>query len=106
MAVDNFIPQLWAAELLDNLNDDHVYGALLNRDYEGDISAFGDSVRINSIGRVEQPGPQIGVDQPPMQGDDFGQGVLVASPQSTQQHGVLAGFIRHRRLPRGLGLGL
>jgi hypothetical protein len=52
MAVDNFIPQLWAAELLENLNDAHVYGSCFNRDYEGDISAYGDSVRINSIGRI------------------------------------------------------
>ena len=52
MALDNFIPQLWAAELLLNLNDAHIYAACFNRDYEGDISEAGDTVRINSIGRV------------------------------------------------------
>lgn len=52
MAVDNFIPQLWSASILENLNDAHVYPACCNDDYEGEISKFGDSVRINSIGRI------------------------------------------------------
>lgn len=52
MTIDNFIPTIWAAELLENLNDSHVYVALLNRDYEGDIKNQGDTVKINSIGRV------------------------------------------------------
>lgn len=52
MSLNNFIPTVWAAKLLENLNDAHVYVNLLNRDYEGDISQAGDSVKINSIGRV------------------------------------------------------
>jgi hypothetical protein len=54
MAIDNFIPEVWASELLVNLNKAHVYGApgVVNRDYEGEITAGGDTVRINSIGRV------------------------------------------------------
>ena len=52
MSIDAFIPQVWSARLLENLNDEHVYAALLNRDYEGEIKNKGDSVRINSIGRV------------------------------------------------------
>lgn len=52
MTLDAFIPQVWSANLLENLNDKHVYVSLLNRDYEGEIRASGDSVRINSIGRV------------------------------------------------------
>lgn len=54
MALDNFIPEIWSANLLSNLNKTHVYGqdSLVNRDYEGDISQAGDTVRINSIGRV------------------------------------------------------
>lgn len=52
MTLDTFIPQVWSANLLENLNDKHVYVSLLNRDYEGEIRASGDSVRINSIGRV------------------------------------------------------
>ncbi len=52
MSLDNMIPTLWAVELLENLNDSHVYAPLLNRDYEGQISTLGDTVKINSIGRV------------------------------------------------------
>ena len=52
MAIDNFIPQIWANRILENLNAAHVFADRLNRDYEGDIRAHGDSVRINSIGRV------------------------------------------------------
>lgn len=52
MSLDNMIPTLWAVELLENLNDAHVYAPLLNRDYEGQISVVGDTVKINSIGRV------------------------------------------------------
>lgn len=54
MSIDNFIPELWANELLVNLFNEHVYGAsgVVNRDYEGQIRNAGDTVRINSIGRV------------------------------------------------------
>lgn len=52
MALDNFIPQIWAARLLQNLNEAHVFATLANRDYEGDIRQAGDTVKINAIGRV------------------------------------------------------
>ena len=52
MTIDNFIPTVWAAQVLLNLNDDHVYANAVNRDYEGVIKNFGDTVKINSIGRV------------------------------------------------------
>lgn len=54
MALNNFIPEIWAARLLANLNNVHVYTqpGVINRDYEGDIRQAGDTVRINSIGRV------------------------------------------------------
>ena len=52
MAIDNFIPQIWSDRILKNLNAAHVFADRLNRDYEGEIRAHGDSVRINSIGRV------------------------------------------------------
>jgi hypothetical protein len=54
MSVNNFIPTIWAARLLYNLNNAHVYtqAGVINRDYEGEISAAGDTVKINSIGRV------------------------------------------------------
>lgn len=52
MTLSNFIPNVWSARLLESLNDAHVFASLANRDYEGEISAFGDTVKINSIGRV------------------------------------------------------
>lgn len=52
MSLDNFIPTIWSARLLANLNNAHVYANLCNRDYEGEIRALGDTVKINSIGRV------------------------------------------------------
>ncbi|MCD8147790.1 MAG: P22 coat protein - protein 5 domain protein [Clostridiales bacterium] len=52
MAYDLFIPEIWSARLLEHLDKTHVYAALMNRDYEGDIKAYGDTVRINQIGDV------------------------------------------------------
>lgn len=52
MAVTNFIPTIWSARLLAHLDKKHVYAALVNRDYEGEIKNFGDTVKINQIGDV------------------------------------------------------
>ncbi len=54
MSLANFIPELWAGEFLHNLHRTHVYAnpQVINRDYEGDIKNFGDTVRINAIGPV------------------------------------------------------
>jgi len=52
MSIDNFIPAIWSARLLANLNNEHVFADLCNRDYEGDIKQAGDTVKINSIGHV------------------------------------------------------
>lgn len=52
MAVRNFVPQLWSARLLANLQNAHVFANLVNRDYEGEIKAGGDTVKINTIGRI------------------------------------------------------
>lgn len=52
MAVTSFIPTLWSARLMDALEKSHVATNLVNRDYEGVISAQGDTVKINSIGDI------------------------------------------------------
>lgn len=52
MTVGNFIPQVWAAAILENLSPAHVYANCVNTDYDGEIKNFGDTVRINNIGRV------------------------------------------------------
>lgn len=51
MAIANFIPEVWSAQLLSNLSKNLVYGGagVVNRDYEGDISQYGDTVNITSI---------------------------------------------------------
>jgi hypothetical protein len=52
--LDNFIPTVWANELLVSLKKSLVYGqmGIINKNYEGDISAFGDTVKINGISPV------------------------------------------------------
>ncbi|MCR0567771.1 hypothetical protein MKC54_03185 [[Clostridium] innocuum] len=52
MSINNFIPTLWSARLLSHLDKRHVYLNLLNRDYEGEIKNFGDTVKINQVGDV------------------------------------------------------
>lgn len=52
MAVTSFIPELWSARLLYNLEKNHVATNLVNRDYEGEIRNAGDTVHINTLGPV------------------------------------------------------
>jgi len=51
MAITNFIPEVFSARVLTTLGTSLVYGAsdVVNRDYEGDISAYGDTVKITSF---------------------------------------------------------
>ena len=51
MAITNFIPEVWAAQLLVSLKKSLVYGqaGVVNRDYEGEISQYGDTVHITNI---------------------------------------------------------
>lgn len=54
MAVDQFRPEIWAAEILTALRNKLVYcgAGIVNRDYEGEIAQAGDTVHITSIGEV------------------------------------------------------
>lgn len=52
MSVQNFIPTVWAARIERDLEARYVYANFVNRDYEGDISGYGDTVSINSVGSV------------------------------------------------------
>ncbi len=54
MALESFIPEIWSARLMANLQKFLVYGqdGVVNRDYEGEIRQMGDTVRINSIGPI------------------------------------------------------
>lgn len=53
MAVNNFIPEIWAAELLQSFLKATKFASpqVVNRDYEGEISQQGDTVHITSVGR-------------------------------------------------------
>jgi N4-gp56 family major capsid protein len=51
VSILNFRPEIWSANLLVATRKALVYGNCINRDYEGEISAAGDTVRITSIGR-------------------------------------------------------
>jgi hypothetical protein len=52
MSVRNFVPKLWSARLLANLDKKLVFRGLVNTDYEGEIAQFGDSVVINQMGNI------------------------------------------------------
>ena len=52
MATEKFIPTVWSAKILDALDKSLVYAQLFNRDYEGEITEFGDTVKIGAIGDV------------------------------------------------------
>jgi len=51
MAIQAFVPEVWAAELLVALEKSLVYAApgVVNRDYEGEISQFGDTVHVTTL---------------------------------------------------------
>jgi len=51
MAITYFQPEVWAGEILSALSQSAVYAGApcSNRDYEGEITAFGDTVHIGSI---------------------------------------------------------
>lgn len=52
MPITTFIPEVWSARLLAHLDKNLIYANLVNRDYEGEIAAFGDTVHINQIGDI------------------------------------------------------
>lgn len=49
---ENFIPEVWSGRIFVALKKALVLGNVVNRDYEGEISQFGDTVKINSVGPV------------------------------------------------------
>lgn len=51
MAVDTFIPEVWNANLLTTLEKKYIFAQsnVSNRNYEGDIAQYGDTVHIGSL---------------------------------------------------------
>ena len=66
MAITSFIPKVWSARLLDNLQKALVFGSLCNRNWEGDIAQWGDTVHINSLSdiTVKPYTPSTDIDDP------------------------------------------
>lgn len=66
MAITNFIPKIWSARLLDNLNKALVFGSLCNRNWEGDIVQWGDTVHINNLAdiTVKEYTPNTDIEDP------------------------------------------
>jgi hypothetical protein len=54
MAITHFVPEVWAAQILGILDKNLVYAGApcLNRDYEGEIANYGDTVHITTVGDV------------------------------------------------------
>ena len=52
MSVDAFIPTLWSEKFIGQLEKAQVYANVVNRDYEGEIKNYGDTVRVNTVGPV------------------------------------------------------
>lgn len=52
MSLENFIPEIWAAQVFQDFDKATILGGLCNRDYEGDIRNGGDTVRITAVGPV------------------------------------------------------
>ncbi len=66
MAISNFIPKIWSARLQDKLQQALVFGTLCNRNYEGEIRQYGDTVHINTINdiTVKPYDPAVAIDDP------------------------------------------
>lgn len=66
MSVATFIPKLWAARLQEHYNRQMVIVNLLNRNYEGDIAQYGDTVHINNLEdiTVKPYTPNTDIDDP------------------------------------------
>jgi hypothetical protein len=52
LSIRNFVPTIWSAKLFQELDKAHVLVARCNRDYEGEIRSFGDTVKINAVGDI------------------------------------------------------
>lgn len=54
MTLNNFIPALWSARLIESLKNQLVYAqaGVVTREWEGEIRAQGDTVKINMMGPV------------------------------------------------------
>ena len=52
MALEGFRPTLWSRNLIMNMDKAYVFKNVVNTDYEGEITGFGNVVKINEIGDI------------------------------------------------------
>lgn len=52
MSIANFVPELWSAQLITAFRKTHVFNSLVNRNWEGEIRQFGDTVKIQTPGAI------------------------------------------------------
>jgi len=52
LSIRNFVPTIWSAKIFQELDKAHVLVPLCNRNYEGEIRNYGDTVKINAVGDV------------------------------------------------------
>lgn len=66
MAISSFIPKVWSARLTESLHKALVFGSLCNRNWEGDITQWGDTVHINNLAdiTVKTYTPNTDIDDP------------------------------------------
>lgn len=52
MSIDNFVPEIWSTRLQRHLDRARIFTqpTVINTNYEGEISAYGDTVHINKVG--------------------------------------------------------
>ena len=55
MAISSFIPKVWSARLQENFHKALVFGSLCSRNYEGEISQWGDTVHISNLSDITAP---------------------------------------------------
>lgn len=51
MAYQNFVPEVWVDAIQRDLERNHIFATDCNREYEGEVSKQGDSVRILGVGK-------------------------------------------------------
>jgi len=66
MAITTFIPKVWSALLNENLRQNLVFGKLCNRNWEGEIAQFGDTIHIHNLAdiTVKAYTPNTDIDEP------------------------------------------
>ena len=66
MAISTFIPKVWSALLNENLRSNLVFGKLCNRNWEGEIAQYGDTIHIHNLAdiTVKPYTPNADIDEP------------------------------------------